>query len=224
MSSIITAAQRRRLYLLASSFLVPIVSLGISSAQAQQALAEHCRRSRSSRPPTRTGPAPSRPMRKHRPRAASCLRLRRRPARDLRREPARTSLRRVPRKVRADRRRQFSGIVGASATVITAEEIAHSPSQTLQEIIAQMPGVQLAILFGGVNGAKTRSTSAASARSPPPIPWSSSTAAGSTTSTWPAWISRPFRSIRSSASKSRAATAARCSTATTRSAASSTSS
>ena len=39
--------------------------------------------------------------------------------------------------------------------MITAEEIAHSPAQTLQEIIAQVPGVQLTSLFGGVNGAKT---------------------------------------------------------------------
>ena len=51
--------------------------------------------------------------------------------------------------------RQFNGIVGASSTVITAEDIAHSPSQTLAEIIAQTPGVQLTSLFGGVNGAKT---------------------------------------------------------------------
>src|SRR5882757_9083907 len=36
MSSISTAAKRRRVYLLASSFLVPIVSLGISAASAQQ--------------------------------------------------------------------------------------------------------------------------------------------------------------------------------------------
>ena len=36
MSSIITAARRRRRFLLASSFLVPIISLGISGAQAQQ--------------------------------------------------------------------------------------------------------------------------------------------------------------------------------------------
>jgi iron complex outermembrane recepter protein len=51
--------------------------------------------------------------------------------------------------------RQFAGIVGTSATVITAEEIAHSPAQTLQEIIAQVPGVQLQSFYGGVNGAKT---------------------------------------------------------------------
>lgn len=51
--------------------------------------------------------------------------------------------------------RQFNGIVGASSAVITAEQIAHSPSQTLSEIIAQVPGVQLTSFFGGVNGAKT---------------------------------------------------------------------
>ena len=51
--------------------------------------------------------------------------------------------------------RQFPGIVGTASTVITAEEIAHSPAQTLQEIIGQVPGVQLTNLFGGVNGAGT---------------------------------------------------------------------
>ena len=51
--------------------------------------------------------------------------------------------------------RQFNGIVGASTTVITAQDIAHSPAQTLQEIIAQTPGVQLTTLYGGVNGAQT---------------------------------------------------------------------
>src|SRR5689334_6448749 len=52
--------------------------------------------------------------------------------------------------------RQFNGIVGASSTVITAEEIAHSPSNNLPDIIAQVPGVQLTTLFGSpVNGVKT---------------------------------------------------------------------
>jgi iron complex outermembrane receptor protein len=50
---------------------------------------------------------------------------------------------------------RFSGIVGASSTVITADTIAHSPAQTLPEILAQVPGVQLQSFFGGVNGAKT---------------------------------------------------------------------
>ena len=39
--------------------------------------------------------------------------------------------------------------------MITAEDIARSPAQTVQEIIAQTPGVQLTSLYGGVNGAQT---------------------------------------------------------------------
>jgi iron complex outermembrane receptor protein len=48
-----------------------------------------------------------------------------------------------------------NGIVGASTTVISREEIARSPYQTIQEIIATAPGVQVQTLFGGVNGAQT---------------------------------------------------------------------
>jgi iron complex outermembrane recepter protein len=51
--------------------------------------------------------------------------------------------------------RQFNGIVGASSTVITAQDIARSPALTIQEIIGQAPGVQLTTLYGGVNGAQT---------------------------------------------------------------------
>jgi iron complex outermembrane receptor protein len=47
------------------------------------------------------------------------------------------------------------GIVGASNTVITAEQIASSPALSLQEIIGQVPGVQLRSTYGGVNGAGT---------------------------------------------------------------------
>ena len=45
------------------------------------------------------------------------------------------------------------GIVGASTTVITSEDIARAPNQTIQEIIASAPGVQLTTLYGAVNGA-----------------------------------------------------------------------
>ncbi|NGX94518.1 MAG: TonB-dependent receptor [Candidatus Afipia apatlaquensis] len=45
------------------------------------------------------------------------------------------------------------GIVGASTTVITKEDIARAPNQTIQEIIATAPGVQLTNLYGAVNGA-----------------------------------------------------------------------
>ena len=48
------------------------------------------------------------------------------------------------------------GIVGAATTVITAADIAHSPSQTLAEIIAtQVPGAQITTFYGGQIGAKT---------------------------------------------------------------------
>ncbi len=45
------------------------------------------------------------------------------------------------------------GIVGASTTVITKEDIARAPNQTIQEIIASAPGVQLTNTYGAVNGA-----------------------------------------------------------------------
>ncbi|MCW2205004.1 iron complex outermembrane receptor protein [Bradyrhizobium elkanii] len=51
--------------------------------------------------------------------------------------------------------RQFAGIVGSSSAVITANDIAHSPVQSLPEILAQVPGVQLQTPYGGPNGAKT---------------------------------------------------------------------
>ncbi|HEX7790248.1 MAG TPA: TonB-dependent receptor plug domain-containing protein, partial [Afipia sp.] len=47
------------------------------------------------------------------------------------------------------------GIVGASTTVITSEDIARSPGQTIQDVLATIPGVQLQSLFGGVNGVNT---------------------------------------------------------------------
>ncbi|WP_407189691.1 TonB-dependent receptor [Bradyrhizobium centrosematis] len=48
------------------------------------------------------------------------------------------------------------GIVGATTTVVTAADIAHSPSQTLAEIIAtQTPGAQITTFYGGPIGAKT---------------------------------------------------------------------
>lgn len=47
------------------------------------------------------------------------------------------------------------GIVGASNTVITAEDIRRSPGATLQDLLAQQPGIQTWSTFGGVNGAGT---------------------------------------------------------------------
>lgn len=46
-------------------------------------------------------------------------------------------------------------VTGTSTTVITADDIARAPSATLQEIIAEAPGVQLHSLYGAVGGAGT---------------------------------------------------------------------
>jgi iron complex outermembrane recepter protein len=143
MSSNIKAAKRRRIFLLASTFLVPVLSLGISAARAQQATPEQL-------PPIEVSP----PVDQTRTRA--------KPISDAgsgsRRAAPNVSQTSNPNAAPASDTttvRQFNGIVGASTTVITAEDIAHSPAQTVQEIIAQTPGVQLTSLYGGVNGVGT---------------------------------------------------------------------
>src|SRR3954468_1569455 len=47
------------------------------------------------------------------------------------------------------------GITGASTSIITAQDIAHSPGESLQNIIGREAGVQTWSTFGGVNGAGT---------------------------------------------------------------------
>jgi iron complex outermembrane receptor protein len=44
------------------------------------------------------------------------------------------------------------GIVGTSSSVITAQDIANSPSQNLPDILAQQTGIQVMHLSGGANG------------------------------------------------------------------------
>src|SRR5450631_3787036 len=147
MSSTSTAAQRRRTCLLASTFVVPVLCLNVSAACAQQTA--------SALPPieidapgdenrTRAKPKADQEQGSRRvvPNVAPTSKPNAAPAGNV---PA-TDTTAV---------RQFSGIVGAATTVITAEDIAHSPAQTVQEIIAQTPGVQLTSLYGGVNGVKT---------------------------------------------------------------------
>src|ERR1700754_4071599 len=51
--------------------------------------------------------------------------------------------------------RLSNGIVGASTSVITADDIARSPAQSVPDIIAQVPGVQVQTLYGGANGVGT---------------------------------------------------------------------
>ncbi|WP_249165359.1 TonB-dependent receptor [Bradyrhizobium sp. AUGA SZCCT0431] len=158
MSSTTPVAKRRRHLLLASSVLAPIMALGISGAQAQQTATADQLPAIEVNPPgdqnrTRAKPASDQGSGTRRVVAPN-------PSPSSNRSPAPGTGSNVASQGDGQGGggapvRQFAGIVGTSATVITAEEIAHSPAQTLQEIIAQTPGVQLTSLFGGVNGAKT---------------------------------------------------------------------
>src|SRR6476620_4756306 len=151
MSSTVTAAQRRRTCLLASSFLVPVLSLGISAAKAQQISSDQL-------PPIEVSPPGDENRTRARPvndegsgsrRVAPNLSQTSSPGGAPANSPN------VSSPGNATTIRHFSGIVGASTAVITAQDIARSPAYTVQEIIAQTPGVQLTSLFGGVNGART---------------------------------------------------------------------
>jgi len=148
MSSNNQAVQRRRTCLLASTFLLPVLSLGISAAKAQQAPADQLPPIEVSPPvdETRTRAKPISDDGYGTPHAAPNTG----PAGNPNASPTSGSS-----TGNATTNRQFAGIVGASTTVITANDIAHSPAQSLPEIIAQAPGVQLTTLYGGVNGAGT---------------------------------------------------------------------
>ncbi len=91
--------------------------------------------------------------------------------------------------------RQFSGIVGASATVITAEDDRPFAGANAARDHRAGAGRAVAAVLGGVNGAKTRRPARIRRLRDLQYPDSSSTAAGSTTSTWPVSIFRPFRAI-----------------------------
>lgn len=144
MSSTLAAAPRPRSFLLASSLLVPVLSFGVPAAKAQQA------------PPDQLPPIDvSSPVDQTRTRARPITDEGSGSPRPVPNQPATSSPNVSPARDVSSPSRQFNGIVGASSTVITAEDIAHSPAQTIQEIIAQTPGVQLTTLYGGVNGAGT---------------------------------------------------------------------
>jgi iron complex outermembrane receptor protein len=145
MSSISLAAQRRRSRWLATTFLVPVLSFGVSAARAQQVAA--------ALPPIEINAPNDENRTRARPKTDQEQGSRRVVSAPTSRRNAAPSGSGTATGATAIR--QFNGIVGASATVITAEEIAHSPAATLQEIIAQTPGVQLTSLYGGVNGVKT---------------------------------------------------------------------
>jgi iron complex outermembrane recepter protein len=146
MSSAPRAAQQRRSILLVTSFLVPIVSLGISAAGAQQASPDQL-------PPIEVSPPGDQNRTRAKPITDEGSGLPRVAPNAPTGSPSVTATNNPPSN--ATTNRHFAGIVGASATVITAQDIARSPAQTVQEIIAQTPGVQLTSFYGGVDGVGT---------------------------------------------------------------------
>ena len=146
MSSVIIAVQRRRSCLLASTFLMPVLSLGISAANAQQTASSNPLPPIEISPPGDQNRTRARPIRESGSRRV-VPNVSPTPSTNVTPAPGPTTgAPAVP---------QFNGIVGAATSVITSEDIARSPAQTVQEIIAQTPGVQLTSLYGGVNGVKT---------------------------------------------------------------------
>jgi iron complex outermembrane recepter protein len=146
MSCPISAAQRRRTCLPASSYLVSVLSLGISAANAQQSASPNLL------PPIEVSP----PRDENQTRVSPIIDQDSgsgRVAPGV--SPTSTASPNTSPTSNVPAVRQFSGIVGASTAVITAEDIARSPTQTLPEIIAQVPGVQVQTLYGGVAGAQT---------------------------------------------------------------------
>jgi iron complex outermembrane recepter protein len=143
MSSIIKAAPRRCRFLLTSSLLLPFFFLDITAAKAQQAAADQL-------PPIEVSPPVDQTRTRAKPISDEGSGSRRAAP-----NTSSTSGPNVSPTTDSATNRQFNGIVGSSATVITAADIARSPAQTIQEIIAQAPGVQLTTLYGGVNGAGT---------------------------------------------------------------------
>jgi len=47
-----------------------------------------------------------------------------------------------------------SGMVGASTSIVTAQDIERSPAQTLPDILSQQAGIQIQHLFSGTNGSR----------------------------------------------------------------------
>jgi iron complex outermembrane receptor protein len=151
MSSTLKAAARRRICLLASSFLVPVLPLAISAAKAQQASSDQL-------PPIEISPPGDENRTRAKPvndQGSGSRRVAPNVSQTTSPGGPPTTKPNVSSPGNAATNRQFAGIVGAATSVITADDIAHSPAQSIQEIIAQTPGVQLTSLFGGVNGVGT---------------------------------------------------------------------
>ncbi|HEY0234859.1 MAG TPA: TonB-dependent receptor [Afipia sp.] len=114
----------------------------ISFSQAQQA---------GTLPQIEVSPPASAPKQNQKPKRSKQSRAKPRPAPTS--EPAVAT----PSSANDDASRvvEVNQIVGASTSVITAEDIKRSPGQTVQDVLGTIPGVQLQSLYGGIGGAGT---------------------------------------------------------------------
>ncbi|RXG91539.1 TonB-dependent receptor [Bradyrhizobium zhanjiangense] len=141
MSSVSAAIRCRRTAWLASSFIIPVLVLNMRGVRAQTA-AEQL-------PPVEVTKADD--QNRTRARASSDGDMGRRRA-----TPNGAPTGTGSSGFGGEAASNNGGIVGAATTVVTAADIAHSPSQTLAEIIStQVPGAQITTFYGGPIGAKT---------------------------------------------------------------------
>ncbi|OKO84443.1 TonB-dependent receptor [Bradyrhizobium sp. NAS80.1] len=145
----ISAVPRRRAVWLATSFIVPVLLLNVRAARAQQAVTAQL-------PPIEV----TKPDDQNRTRARATGdggdTKRRRAAPNVAPSGAPAGDGSGSSGSGSEAAAGNGGIVGAATTVITAADIANSPSQTLVEIIAtQTPGAQITTFYGGPVAAKT---------------------------------------------------------------------
>jgi vitamin B12 transporter len=149
MSSISTAAKRRRSYLLASSFLVPIVSLGISAANAQQSASPDLLPAIEVRPPPEPRRTRVEPATKRAPVSGRAV-------------PARTQ--QPPNEPKPTPTVNNGQVVvsptaivtpiehvASSVTVITAKDIERDQRRTVPDALATVPGLNV-VQSGGPGG------------------------------------------------------------------------
>src|SRR3982074_3493538 len=149
MSSTIKAAARRRTYWLASSFLVPVLSLGISAAKAQQSASPNVLptievEAPSDKRGTRSQPAPDRPT------------VSRRVVPTPRQAPTDAQQSGTPAKEQAivvspTATETPINQIASSVTVITAKDIERDQRRTVPDALATVPGLNV-VQTGGPGG------------------------------------------------------------------------
>src|SRR6202045_4611483 len=150
MSSLIKAATRRRTFLLASTFLVPVLSLHISAASAQQSASPNLL------PPVEVSAPETADGREHPPETASGSR-RVVPAPRPRTPPATaasgTPDTAAPVVISPTGTETPTGQVASSLTVVTDKDIATQQYRSVPDILATVPGLN--VVQSGGPGAQT---------------------------------------------------------------------